>query len=192
VFSFCVALIFHVLAGGPAPTAAATWLTLSLAVFVCVALAGRRLSLWRLSVSVTASQALFHWVFSSSANSVMPSASSSTSAVGMHQHHHLDAGSLPMPVLESSGHSHMTASMAASHLIAAALTIAVLHWSETLLARLAQLGRLLWRVIVPLLLTVRLVPRTRTLAHVQHEATFTSQQVPLSSASLRGPPVSAL
>src|SRR5699024_5402302 len=47
---------------GPAPI---LWiLTLALAGPLCTALAGRRLSWWRLTAGVTASQLIFHWLYS--------------------------------------------------------------------------------------------------------------------------------
>ncbi|WP_147522462.1 hypothetical protein [Brevibacterium senegalense] len=64
-----VALFSHVAAGGHAPVLPGVVLPLVLAVFVSVVLAGRRLSLLRLSASVTVSQSAFHWIFSAAAAS---------------------------------------------------------------------------------------------------------------------------
>ena len=59
-----VALTSHILGGGAFPTTMGLIVPLSLSILVCVALAGRRLSLPRLTVSVGTSQTLFHLLFS--------------------------------------------------------------------------------------------------------------------------------
>ena len=64
-----VALFSHVAAGGHAPVLPGVVLPLVLAVFVSVVLAGRKLSLVRLSASVAVSQTAFHWIFSAAAAS---------------------------------------------------------------------------------------------------------------------------
>ncbi|SDR80278.1 hypothetical protein SAMN04489752_0304 [Brevibacterium siliguriense] len=64
VFATFVALTSHILGGGSFPTAMGIIVPLALSTFVCVLLAGRRLSLPRLTVSVGISQTLFHLLFS--------------------------------------------------------------------------------------------------------------------------------
>src|SRR5699024_8570924 len=68
-FATFVALFSHVAGGGQAPTPLGVGVPLLLAVFVCVVLAGRKLSLVRLSASVGVSQTAFHWIFDAAASS---------------------------------------------------------------------------------------------------------------------------
>lgn len=64
VFASFTALASHIIAGGSAPNVFGMTVVIALSVFVCVLLARSSLSLWRLSASVIASQAMFHWMFS--------------------------------------------------------------------------------------------------------------------------------
>ena len=64
-----IAAFSHVDAGGPPPDGTIILLSLALSGLVCTALAGRSLSLWRLSAAVVLSQALFHGLFSLGASS---------------------------------------------------------------------------------------------------------------------------
>ncbi|WP_308466208.1 hypothetical protein [Rathayibacter soli] len=59
-----VSALFHVLAGGGTPGALAVALSLAFCVPACVALAGKKLSVLRLSISVVLSQFVFHALFS--------------------------------------------------------------------------------------------------------------------------------
>lgn len=63
-FATMVAALFHSASGGNAPSALALSLSLAFSGIFCVALAGKRLSLWRLTASVAVSQLLFHALFS--------------------------------------------------------------------------------------------------------------------------------
>lgn len=63
-FSLFVAALSHNLGGGAAPGMLAVVLSLAFAGVVCVGLTGTALSLWRVSVSVLASQLIFHGLFS--------------------------------------------------------------------------------------------------------------------------------
>ena len=57
------ALLSHLLGGGAMPGWLGIVVPLALALTVCTALAGRRLSLWRTTASVALSQVLFHTLF---------------------------------------------------------------------------------------------------------------------------------
>ncbi len=59
-----VAALFHVAGGGAAPGVVPLALSLAFATLASIALTSRRLSLWRLTVSVVLSQFLFHALFS--------------------------------------------------------------------------------------------------------------------------------
>lgn len=104
---------------GPAPI---LWiLTLALAGPVCTALAGRRLSWWRLSAGVAASQVLFHWLYSA------------TAGVGP------GGGSGGIPGAEAALPADSPA-MAAAHLLAAVVTVFALRRGEVLAGRVADLA----------------------------------------------------
>ena len=122
--STLVALAGHVLAGGAAPTAEALVVALALSVAVCGWLAGRELSLWRLSVGVLASQWLFHTLFAIGTGGVAVTASDPSA-------HHSAL------VVDAAGHAgHGTHAMTLGHLVAALVTIAALRRAESAWVRL--------------------------------------------------------
>lgn len=114
------------------------------------------------------------------------------SSAAMHAHHHIDADSLVLPVVETSAHSHTSGAMVAAHIIAAVVTIAVFHWSEVLLIHLVMLARLVWSVFAPLIFTIRLFPTSRLPRPSDHVDEAPSDTVPLTSILRRGPPALAL
>jgi hypothetical protein len=123
-----VALLSHVAAGGGLPGPIGILLPWLLAVLICIALAGRRLSVWRLGFSVVASQGLFHVLFVLGAGPVDGSAT-----VG-HVH-----GTRGM-ALESSGVAHGDIGMWIAHVIAGVATIALLHRGELAVRALVSAG----------------------------------------------------
>ncbi|MDQ1579415.1 MAG: hypothetical protein QOD05_190 [Microbacteriaceae bacterium] len=58
-----VAALFHVATGGDTPSTIGVVLALAFSGIACIALTGKRLSVWRLAVSVALSQFLFHALF---------------------------------------------------------------------------------------------------------------------------------
>ncbi|AGW42570.1 hypothetical protein O159_26600 [Leifsonia xyli subsp. cynodontis DSM 46306] len=119
-----VAALFHVAGGGQAPSAVALTLSLTFSSLACIALAGKRLALWRLALSVLLSQFLFHALFSLS-----PSESFSGMPAGGHFHAGMHLTLLPGaatdPALVVEGWA-----MWLAHIAAAALTIVVLRHGE--------------------------------------------------------------
>jgi hypothetical protein len=63
-FAVFVSALFHAVAGGGAPSVLAVILCLAFCVPACIVLAGKRLSVWRMAVSVSLSQFVFHALFS--------------------------------------------------------------------------------------------------------------------------------
>ena len=99
VFATFVALTSHILGGGSFPTAMGVIVPLALSTLVCVLLAGHRLSLPRLTVSVGISQTLFHLLFSlfTPHASGSPTASAQSGGglaalLGSHSHHSTSHG----------------------------------------------------------------------------------------------------
>lgn len=176
-----VALLGHLLASGPAPGWLGLLLPWWLSITLCTALAGRTVSLPRLSVGVGLSQAVFHALFVLGSPAGMLRAPTPGSG---HGHHHLDPlaaaasgtpgagpaggsaagettaavtgaspGSVALPhadlhtvgahlgSAEHLAHStHLTPAMLLGHLVAAVLTIALLHRAESGLWRAMTIG----------------------------------------------------
>jgi hypothetical protein len=179
-----VALVSHVSAGGVIPGPVGVLVPLLLSFVVSVALAGRRLSVWRLGLSVVVSQALFHTLF------VLGSYDLGAGA-GAGAHAHGDAvpvaaGGSSSPVLT------VDADMAAGHLVAVVVTTLALHRGERTLAGLRALARacVAWvrarvRVSVFIPASVRRV-RAAVVATVPPVSTMV-----VRASARRGPPVAA-
>lgn len=140
-----VALLSHVLAGGAAPDALLVTLTFVIAWIVCLALAGRRLSLVRLSLAVGLSQFAFHATFS-----ILGSPQASSSSGGGHAHHAMTM------TLDAAPHATAMIGadplMWAAHVLAAVVTVAALYRGEravrALLEPLVTFVRAIVRVVV--------------------------------------------
>lgn len=166
-FATFVALASHVIGGGSLPTMMGLIVPLALSALVCALLAGRQLSLWRLSVSVGVSQALFHLLFM--VFTPMASVAAPATAPERHALHHggphgsmgsVDSVSSmgPMSGAETTMHAHTSAPMITAHVVAAIITIAMIYCSESLPSKLCEFGRLIIRALVPVLLSAHTVP----------------------------------
>lgn len=128
-----VAALFHSASGGDVPSALAVTLSLAFAIPLCSVLAGRRMALWRLSLSVVLSQVALHLLFS-----LGPS---STRFAGASEHLHA-GGHLTMIV--DPGAQHMSAMMPDSalmwlgHISAALVTIGAIQYGERAIRSFAQ------------------------------------------------------
>lgn len=125
-----VALFSHIAGGGEAPGwlgVVAPWV---LSVTVCTLLAGRALSLLRLSLAVAASQLLFHSLFVLG----LPSSVSSSVTHGVHSGH---GAPLELSATTTAAVMHHGGStMWLWHMAAAAVTVAMVHRGERALSRL--------------------------------------------------------
>ena len=121
----------HVAAGGAMPGWLGVAVPWVLAAMVCTVLAGRALSLWRLSIAVVLSQALFHTLFV--LGTVTPGAASTG-------HVHAAAAAATPAAQATAADSAPDLAMWASHLAAAVLTIVVLHRGEAAVRRLISLA----------------------------------------------------
>lgn len=128
------ALLSHVVAGGELPGALGVAVPWVLSLAVCTALAGRRLSLLRLSLAVPLSQLLFHALFAVGAGG--------PPAAGPHAHHAPFA-------FDAAALAPAEPAMWLGHALATALTVALVHRGERTLVALralaAQLGTWLRR-----------------------------------------------
>ena len=139
IVSLFVAACSHALAGGPLPATAGLSLCLAYSGAVCVLLAGKTLSLTRLSLSVSISQLLYHGLFSLLADA--PASTFPLAGVGTHH------GGDSMVLRFGSATSAVPpmtadASMWAGHALGAVVTIAALSFGERAFWGLARLTRL--------------------------------------------------
>ena len=180
----------HAVAGGTV-TPLAVVATALFALPLCVLLAGRTGSLWRLALAVTGAQFVYHWSFSGLGVTAVSSSGSTVvdSSVSLHAAH-LGMLSPAFSGLASAPGPNATepaadAWMWAAHALAALLTIALMHRGERAIMRLVRVLREAAPVRVPV--PVRLPARPATLAF------FTvlpsrAQPVFLSAITHRGPP----
>lgn len=172
-FATLVALISHVAGGGAVPGPIGVIAPLILSITICVMLAGTRLSLVRLSISVAVSQVLFHTLFVLGTTSAAPAAGHTHSVV-------ID------PTAVAHG-MHVGPTMWIGHTIAALITIAALYHAEVVARAILGLRtrlQLWWRTVTRPATVV--IPRLR----VRIEAHVASLPVGYfaDSAPLRGPP----
>lgn len=121
-FATFVAAFSHTIAGGAAPSVFAIAVSLVISGAACTLLAGRGISVVRLTVSVAVSQALFHGLFSSMG----------TPTPVAHAH--------TVDVV-ASGHEHAT--MWGAHAVAAVITIVALRYGEAAFWGMARIARML-------------------------------------------------
>ncbi|MFT2818349.1 hypothetical protein [Leifsonia sp. A12D58] len=160
VFSTFVAALSHTLGGGSAPGLLAVVLSLAFAGILCIGLAGRTLSLWRLGLSVALSQLIFHGLFSlGTPGGALATQAVSEQGVGAHQHQIVtglvsssDAlTTVGVPVHGMFAHD---AGMWIAHSAAALLTIVALRHGErafwSLFSSAVLAIRSLWEPLAPL------------------------------------------
>lgn len=163
----------HTLSGGAAPPA---WLLVAvtlLATPIAVALTGRRPSLWRTGAVVAASQFLLHLAFATAG-------AADPRAVG-HVH-----GAAPLLTAVDAGAVAIDVPMVAGHVLAAAITIALISRGERALRAIAAgLRHFARRIAVA---APRRAPRVPVLAVGRR---ITATAIALTSLSRRGPPALA-
>lgn len=203
-FATFVALISHVIGGGALPTAMGLMVPLALSTLICVLLSGRRLSLPRLSLSVLASQSLFHLIFSVFAP--MGGSHGPANAVERHDMHHSGSagmtgsmtgmtgpmsGSMAEPGAVASMHAHTSPAMLLAHLIAAVLTIAMVYWAQALPTKIGSFVRLVIDALLPTMVVPTPLP-SRPKTHLGVVDILPRHLGVLRSPVLsRGPPVEA-
>ncbi len=186
-----VALFSHIVGGGEMPAMLGVVVPLVLSLFVSTLLAGRQLSVVRLSIAVGVSQTLFHTLFVLGAPSV--SAGASGSPVSPHAHH------AAMPMLASDGTIaavQADAGMWVWHAIGAAITVAVLHRGERSLERLVRVAGWLRHWLVLPVRMPRIVPvtvlRRRPARAVETAPAWTVLAREVTTVQVRrGPPADA-
>lgn len=173
VFSAHFALVFHVLGGGVVPGVEGTLLVMALAMVAGLGLCGRGQSLLRTSLAATASQVLFHVLFTATAAPV---------TVQAHGHHSQHV------VFDAAAASAVHPPMWVGHAAAAVLTVGFVRGFDTLSAAVASVAGAL---ILPFLLFFRafVLPAPRPAVRRRAEPVLVRAQTVLSVSPLRGPPV---
>lgn len=180
-----VATLFHVAGGGQTPSVVALILSLVFSSLACVALAGTRLALWRLALSVLFSQFLFHALFA-----LTPSSSFD----GMPADGHLHAGMhlTLVPGAGAAAHPSLMAGdtgMWIAHASAALLTIAALHRGERTFRAVCRFAFFRLRQLAALVASARPPVGARGCAIASAPFTLPSTGAVLGGMRHRGPPV---
>ncbi|QCR42142.1 hypothetical protein C1N74_16305 (plasmid) [Microbacterium sp. SGAir0570] len=183
-FATFIALMSHVAAGGTVPGVLGVVVPWVLSLFVCVLLAGRALSLARLTLAVMLSQSLFHVLFV--LGSFSPSGSSSVGGHHSHAHSMVMTGGGAM-----TSALHGDVSMWLAHGVAAAVTVAALYRGERAARSMLELFAKLrsWvRLVFARLVGLVLAPSRRRIAPVFSLTLVLTSVLPFASVSRRGPP----
>lgn len=169
----------------PGPLGIAVPLLLSL--MVCILLAGRRLSITRLSVSVIASQTLFHTLFGLRT----PTGEVRHSASLAGHNHGQQLVSVPVVSDHTTTLLYSDALMSGSHLLGAVITIAFLFRGERAIHHMREVAEqfVTWvgrRFTAPLRLPVTTAP---VLIRIEDADPWSVlSQIHASTVSRRGPP----
>jgi len=161
----------HQFAGGVAPSLFGTAVSLVLSVAVCTLLAGRTVSLVRLTIAILFSQAMYHMLFSAM-----------LAPAGIAKHN-------MSAMTFSFGSAAQTANsvMSASHLAAAFVTIVMFRYAEVALWGLLDTARIFLARLLGSVVTVPISETRVRLALVSpHVANFAARF--LSTMRYRGPP----
>lgn len=197
-----VAAASHILAGGVIPYPSIVLFCLALSAMVSCALAGRALSLPGTAGAVLASQGIFHLLFTVGGAGI-PSAAAGGASALTHAGHAGHAAPLdPAAVarLTEAGQAgagmaaagHSSALMWVGHLLAAAVTVALIRNGEAALLRILEALALRITAILPLILPLPLGPRIPKLSALVPATPVRNLGVPLLAMRHRGPPAAAV
>jgi hypothetical protein len=188
-----VAACSHALSGGSLPGTAGLALCLAFSGMVSILLAGRSLSLVRLAVAVTLSQAMFHSLFSLMTD---PGPGAQTTAVAIAAGSGMRHGAPPLLMRSDSVASVVPMSAGADlwmwvgHAVAAIVTIALLALGERAFWGLTRLaGLVIGRLLATVLPAETAVPLLRPTA--DRAAAPRRRPLVLSVQRHRGPPALA-
>ncbi|GAB3120280.1 hypothetical protein [Glaciibacter psychrotolerans] len=189
-FATFVAVLSHIMGGGEMPGVWGVITPLALSIPLCVLLSGRQLTLWRLAGSVALSQFLFHTLFvlgTVPAGGTVPDLG--PQALHGHGAHGL-AFTLPSGDLSAADSGLADGGMWVAHALAALLTVAFLHRSETVFTSLQNVSRVVVSLLLPALDVPVLSPasRPRSTAALWTQLTLTPLGVFPSTVLRRGPP----
>lgn len=186
-FSLFVAALSHTLGGGAAPGVLAVVVSLAFSGIVCIGLSARALSLWRVSLSVLASQLIFHGLFSlGGAGGAL--ITGPDTAVGAHAHSAALTLAVVGPGSISPAHPAHGSAMWFAHGVAAVVTIAALRYGDAAVRALLRTARVVIRRLVETA-AATLPPAPRRAPTTARVVTPRDLVVLLSSMRHRGPPM---
>ncbi len=171
--------VSHAAAAGALPSIPAVVVAFVAASVVCVSLAGRRLSWWRLSVAVAVSQLFFHLLLSIDFGASVGIAGATASG---HSHHDVMSAATGVSGAMASAVSPL---MWVAHLVAAAVTVLVFGFGERAVAEVLRFASSVFRSSRP----VRALPARPVRLVVGTVVLFAPRSVALSVVRRRGPPV---
>ena len=186
------ALFSHIVGGGAMPALLGLTVPLVLSLLFCILLAGRTLSLLRLSASVIVSQTLFHTLFVLGT----PAGASASAGADPHSAHGAHAAHLAAPTLgaDSGALALMQGdlTMWLSHAVGALITVTFLYRGERALLAVWAIAELFFasikrRATTPLRLPV--TTRTVRMPVVTAPGWAVISRALGTSISRRGPPV---
>ncbi|MGJ0388526.1 hypothetical protein [Microbacterium sp. CGR1] len=170
------ALAGHVTGGGEMPGVLGLVVPWVLSLMICVLLAGRRLSVTRLSISVALSQFLFHTLFV--LGTISPSGASTP---------HVHGAPLILPPSTGIPEAVVAdSSMWLGHAVAAMLTVLALHRGERLAMALRQLAAQAVRWVQRRIDAVLVRPGLSSAQRVQGEFLTTAPVASILLTTLRG------
>ncbi|WGD37928.1 hypothetical protein [Lysinibacter sp. HNR] len=184
VFITLVAAVSHLVAGGNAPSPLGLAGSLIIAITLCILCAGTTLSLWRTTVAVCTSQALFHLFFSY----VTEPSRAGEQTRGPHDH-----SLSPVSIALADGTVNTTTDahgtwMWVAHAGAATATILLLRRGEYAVEQLIRLTRLLTRFPSPSVPRLIILPRRAGISLGQHNLFATARRW-FTTLRYRGPPL---
>ncbi|MBX3100181.1 MAG: hypothetical protein KF761_11450 [Salinibacterium sp.] len=172
-FATFVAAFSHTISGGVGASMFGITASFIISAMVCTLLTIRTLSLWRLATSVSVSQVLFHWLFSSAGTPVTVA-------------HNMNAMSTDVP----AAHLHGSPTMWAAHAVAALVTVVAFRFGEQAFWGVIRTARLLFSRLLVIAIPVLEVPRPV----VRIDRRFVPRDLALFLSSMRhrGPPLELL
>jgi hypothetical protein len=188
VFSTFVAALSHTVGGGAVPGTLAVVVSLAFAGMVSVALAGRTLSTWRLTVAVLVSQVIFHGLFSLGGTG----GRLATADAGLgHAHGAGQAAVLMHPAALVGGampadHGGL---MTAAHVIAAVVTVVALRCGERAFWGLFSTARVVVLALLGMPGAIPIAHRPRLGSTFITGVPLRERLAPLRPMRHRGPPV---
>lgn len=174
----------HSLAGGEI-SALAVIVTAIIALPICVALAGRMGSVWRIGVAVGLSQFMYHWAFAGIGSTKYIAESGDGSIFASSHAAHLASIERFVPVVAEAGAADAT--MWVLHGVAAVLSTIIISRGER---AVLALGRSIRRVF-PRALVRPHISRPRAIRATSVIPTLRPQLLCLAGRPLRGPPAAA-
>ena len=197
-FATFVAALSHTLAGGDPPGLLAIAVSMAFSGLLCIAVAGRKDSLWRVIASVAAAQAVLHLLFSLGMSSTGSSAAPRPTGAASHHAPAVPSATSLNASTEGllAAHSavHFAAWMILAHLVAAVITIVAVRHGDRAMKLIGRVISLQLRALTHVAETPVLPPDGDSASRMPAPVLTLSRELALVLSSLRyrGPPLDAL